>query len=61
MTRERWRPVKGHIGYEVSDLGRVRSLPRWRPHNRHKGARIWWKGRILSPAALRPAAICSSC
>jgi HNH endonuclease/NUMOD4 motif len=27
-ARETWRPVCGHPGYEVSDLGRVRSLDR---------------------------------
>lgn len=27
---ERWLPIEGHLGYEVSDLGRVRT---WRPKN----------------------------
>lgn len=26
--REIWRPIAGHEGYEVSDLGRVRSVDR---------------------------------
>lgn len=25
---EEWRPIKGHTGYEVSNFGRIRSLPR---------------------------------
>lgn len=25
---EHWKPITGHDGYEVSDLGRVRSIPR---------------------------------
>ena len=29
MQNEEWRPVKGHEGlYEVSNLGRIKSLPR---------------------------------
>lgn len=27
---ERWRPIPGHDGYDVSDLGRVRSWLSWR-------------------------------
>lgn len=31
LLTERWRPVLGYEGrYEVSDHGRVRSLPRYR-------------------------------
>lgn len=32
--REIWKPVVGHPGYEVSSLGRVRSLPRTKTHVR---------------------------
>jgi len=39
-TQEEWKPVVGYEGfYEVSDMGRVRSLPR-----------KWAKGGILKPA-----------
>ena len=41
---EEWRAVIGYEGiYEVSDLGRVRSLPRSMPGR-------WSKGRVLRPA-----------
>ena len=46
-TIETWKPVAGYEGlYEVSDLGRVRSLPgkRWNGQNVHMFA-----GRILRP------------
>jgi hypothetical protein len=33
VTKERWRPVPGHLGYDVSDLGRIRS---WRGPGRSK-------------------------
>ena len=42
---ERWKAVIGHPGYEVSDLGRVRSVDRiiYRPY-------AWpLKGRVLVP------------
>jgi NUMOD4 motif/HNH endonuclease len=43
---ERWLPIEGYEGmYEVSDLGRVRSLPRF-----HAG------GRILKPGHAGPVA-----
>jgi hypothetical protein len=42
-TRETWRPVPGYEGlYEVSDLGRVRSL-------RRMTRRGWRGGKILKP------------
>jgi hypothetical protein len=34
---EEWKPVAGKDGYEVSSLGRIRSLPRGR-----------WRGRVLA-------------
>src|SRR6266568_3368540 len=43
MDTETWLPVPGYEGkYEVSDLGRVRSLPR-----------RWAGGRVLKPMAAR--------
>ncbi len=43
---ERWKPVVGYPGYEVSDLGRVRSIDR-EVHTK-KGWRRY-KGKLLSP------------
>jgi hypothetical protein len=48
MREEEWRPVVGHEGfYEVSDLGRVRSIDRW--FIRSDGHRQFRRGRMLSP------------
>lgn len=50
MTTDRWRPVPEWEGaYEVSDQGRVRSMPRWAWSSRGKGH--WFKagGIVLSP------------
>ena len=52
--RERWRPVVGHEGcYEVSDTGRVRSLPRtWRQKSRGGGThQHTMVGKVLRPGA----------
>ena len=38
---EIWKPVPGHVGYEVSSLGRVRSVDRYIAMRK--------KGRVLSP------------
>src|SRR5690606_24954075 len=48
VSEEEWRPVVGYEGlYEVSSLGRVRSLDRWR---RGKGrSSVWSPGRVLKP------------
>ena len=44
---EQWRPVVGYEGrYEVSDLGRVRSLDRIRSNGRK------WRGRVLRPVPM---------
>lgn len=45
MTEE-WRPVVGRIGYEVSNLGRVRGVDRYVP----RGEKLMHvRGRILRP------------
>lgn len=46
MVTETWRPVVGHAGYEVSDLGRVRS---YRNRQGHPTA----ASRLLSPAIVK--------
>lgn len=47
QTVEEWRPVVGHEDtYEVSDLGRVRSVPR---RVRSRGGHRVTRGRVLSP------------
>lgn len=46
---ELWRPVTGYEGYyEVSDMGRVRSVSRRVPH-RHAGKTRMVNGRVLRP------------
>lgn len=52
ILREEWRPCVGHDGYEVSNLGNVRSVDRIvicrgdRPRRR-------WKGKLLVQAPIR--------
>lgn len=47
-TEEKWLPVAGYENaYEVSDMGRVRSLDRWIP-NRWGGKNLY-KGTIICP------------
>jgi len=46
-TEERWLPVVGHEGaYEVSDLGRVRSVERWVRRRRNT---VLLRLQVLSP------------
>lgn len=49
VPAENWAPIPGYEGfYEVSDQGRVRSLPRTVPMSDGRTYRI--KGRLLNPA-----------
>lgn len=51
-TLEQWRPVVGYEGlYEVSDLGRVRSLDRFVSH-RYGGQQLK-RGKVLAPCCHR--------
>lgn len=47
LPGERWLPIPGHGGYEVSDHGRVRSLDR--KIQGKDGALRRYRGRLLSP------------
>lgn len=56
IRKERWLPVVGYEGYyEVSDLGRVRSLDRvvhYPPSRSHlNGYARLWKGQVLLPSS----------
>ena len=47
---EIWKPIPGYEGfYEVSTMGRVRSLDRMLPHPRNKTMRLPKKGKVLKP------------
>jgi hypothetical protein len=50
---ERWLPVDGHLGYEVSDLGRVRSIERTVTQSRPWSQCDWtYKGKTLKLSEL---------
>lgn len=47
MNKETWKDIPGYAGlYQVSDLGRVRSLGR--ECNSKNGSKQWKKGRVLT-------------
>lgn len=48
LEGEIWKPVSGYEGfYEVSNLGRVKSLPRW--VNTANGGKQYRPGKVLKP------------
>lgn len=49
---EEWRAIPGVDGYEVSSLGRVRSLDRYLPSGHPSGGLRFHAGRILSATAI---------
>ena len=51
MSEEIWKPVVGSPAYEVSTLGRVRSLPQRRRQMSRWGTYYWHstKGKLLKP------------
>lgn len=54
MSEEEWRPVVGHEGsYEVSSLGRVRSLDRRVPVRKDKSVTRFARGAVLKPSPTR--------
>lgn len=51
---ERWLPVDGHPGYEVSDLGRIRSVDRHLPFKSSSGLTLrFHKGVVRKPSLNR--------
>lgn len=49
-TKEIWKPIKGYEGYyDVSNLGRVRSLPRMVPNEMRGLARVGGKIKKITP------------
>lgn len=49
LHSETWLPVPGFSGYEVSDLGNVRSVDRW--IERVDGRRYFYAGKLLTGTA----------
>lgn len=54
LISEEWRPVEGHPGYEVSSLGRVKSLDRNIRGSRNPNMPRRMRGKILTPILKDP-------
>ena len=51
MEMEEWKPVVGYTNfYEVSNLGRIRSVSRWIPCARNPKKKQFYHGRIIKPS-----------
>lgn len=51
MIKEEWKDIKGYEGlYQVSNMGRVKSLDRYRKNGIDENNICFIKGKILSPA-----------
>jgi hypothetical protein len=53
-SNEIWLPIRGYTGnYEISNRGRVKSLPRYVPHSKSPTGVTFQRGRILKPSSTK--------
>lgn len=53
LAQEIWKPIEGFIGYEVSNMGRVRGLDRHVSDRRAPCGTKFVKGRIFRPSSTK--------